>query len=421
MRRTVLLGLALALLAAAAPAAALPPVKHVFVIVLENKNFEASFGQDSPSPYLAHELTARGKLLTQYHATSHASLGNYISMISGQAANPLTQADCPAGFVDIFPGLITPDGQVLGLGCVYPPQVKTVADQLDVPGLTWKAYMQDMGTPCRHPEIGAIDDTQSARIDDQYAVRHDPFVYFHSIIDSTKCERSVVDLRELTEDLKAPETTPAFSFISPNLCEDGHDAPCVDGQPGGLRSIDGFLRTWVPRILDAPAMADGMLIVTFDEAGDDDSACCGEPTGPSTPSPGIGGPGGGRTGAVVVSPWTQPGTTSDTPYNHYSLLRSIEDLFGLDHLGYAGQAGLRAFGDDVYDTAPPVCSELVRVRKGVLTVRSQTRGTLRVRLRGKVRTHALEACSALRVRLARLGQHGRARVSFAGTRRTVRY
>ena len=60
------------------------------------------------------------------------------------------------------------------------------------------------------------------------------------------------------------------------------------------------------------------------------------------------GPGGGRIGAVLLSPFIAPGTVSDVPYNHYSLLRSVEDIFGLPHLGYAGVAGLKAFGADVY-------------------------------------------------------------------------
>jgi hypothetical protein len=60
------------------------------------------------------------------------------------------------------------------------------------------------------------------------------------------------------------------------------------------------------------------------------------------------GPGGGRIGAVLVSPLIKPGTVSKTPYNHYSLLRSIEDIFGLDYLGYAGQAGLKPFGADIF-------------------------------------------------------------------------
>ncbi|MDX6665933.1 MAG: phosphatidylinositol-3-phosphatase, partial [Solirubrobacteraceae bacterium] len=69
-----------------------------------------------------------------------------------------------------------------------------------------------------------------------------------------------------------------------------------------------------------------------------------------TPMPGIGGPGGGRTGAVVLSRYVKPGSVSDTPYNHYSLLKSLEQVFGIgEYLGYANMAGLAAFGDDVYN------------------------------------------------------------------------
>ena len=72
--------------------------------------------------------------------------------------------------------------------------------------------------------------------------------------------------------------------------------------------------------------------------------------------PGIEGPGGGRTGTVVLSRYVTPGSTNDTPYNHYALLRSLEDLFGLSHLGYAGAGGLRPFGADVYNAAPPAAA-----------------------------------------------------------------
>ncbi len=73
---------------------------------------------------------------------------------------------------------------------------------------------------------------------------------------------------------------------------------------------------------------------------------------PTRASPGITGPGGGRVGAVLISKFIRPGSVNDTPYNHYSLLRSIEDLFRLNHLGYAGQTGLVAFGSDVYNCYP---------------------------------------------------------------------
>ncbi|MEA2424097.1 MAG: phosphatidylinositol-3-phosphatase, partial [Thermoleophilaceae bacterium] len=351
------LAAALALPAASPAATAPPPIKHVFVIVLENKSFEESFGPNSQAPYLANTLRKKAVLLQNYYGTSHFSLGNYITMISGQAANPTTQADCPVPWNDIVPGTIGSDGQVIGQGCVYPKGAKTIANQLDDKGLPWRGYMEDMGTPCRHPVIGTQDDTQQAEVGDQYAARHNPFMYFHSIIDdNASCEQHVVDLSALTTDLADPSTTANLSFITPDLCHDGHDSPCVDGQPGGLVSADLFLQEWVPKILDSSAFKDdGMLIVTFDEGevGNPSSAtaCCGEVPGPNSPQPGIDGPGGGRTGAVVLSSLTAPGSVNDTPYNHYALLRTIEDAFGLDHLGFAGASNLQAFGPDVFNAA----------------------------------------------------------------------
>ena len=107
----------------------------------------------------------------------------------------------------------------------------------------------------------------------------------------------------------------------------------------------------MPRILASPAFAEnGLLIITFDEADSGDaSACCSELPGLNTIDAGGSGPGGGRTGAVLISRFIQPGTVNDTPYNHYALLRSIEDLFALPHLGFAAQPGLKPFGLDVYN------------------------------------------------------------------------
>jgi hypothetical protein len=104
----------------------------------------------------------------------------------------------------------------------------------------------------------------------------------------------------------------------------------------------------VPRILDAPAMRSGLLIVTFDESESGAEAGGFVPNGPNTLLQGISGPGGGRTGAVLISPQIKPGTVSDQPYNHYSLLRSTEDIFGLGHLGYADDPSVLPFGDDVF-------------------------------------------------------------------------
>jgi hypothetical protein len=338
------LTLALIATGCSAAAATQPPVRHVFVVVLENKDYVETFGPDSKAPYLAGDLTGRGQLLTQYYGIAHDSLPNYIAMVSGQGPNPQTRADCRR-FTDFAaaPGL-DGDGQAVGSGCVYPARVKTLADQLTAAGLTWRGYMQGMGSPCRHPAVGAADDTQKARVGDQYAARHNPFVYFHSIIDGRDCARNDVPLDRLPGDLASASRTPNVSFIVPDLCDDGHDAPCVDGRPGGLVSADAWLRRWIPRILGSPAFKrDGMLVVTFDEAEDDASACC---DGGTTP-----GRGGGRTGAVVLSPFVEPASINATPYNHYALLRTIEDLFGLEHLGFAGRPNLRAFGGDVFGRA----------------------------------------------------------------------
>ena len=124
-------------------------------------------------------------------------------------------------------------------------------------------------------------------------------------------------------------------------------------RPGGLGQADAFLAQWVPKIMAAPAYRDsGLIVITFDE-GSDAAACCGETSGlspdhPNVPEPGKTGPGGGRIGAVLLSPLIRPGTVSTVPYNHYSLLRTIEDIFGLPHLGDAAMPQVRSFGPDIF-------------------------------------------------------------------------
>jgi hypothetical protein len=343
---------------AAAKPAKLPPIGHVFTIVLENKSYATTFADPAPDPYLADTLAAKGQLLTQYYGTGHHSLGNYITMISGQSENPTTQADC-ASFEEFTPGTRGADGQAVGSGCVYPAAFKTVADQLEKRDLTWRGYMEDMGadpvrdngTRCAHPPVGAPDPTHGATAADQYATRHNPFVYFHSIIDDPAgCGAHVVNLDLLQKDLSKERKTPNFSFISPDLCSDGHDATCINpAQAGGYAGIDGFLRTWVPRILKSKAYKrDGLLIVTFDESESGSEACCFVPTGPNVTEQGGPGPGGGRVGAVLISKFIERGTVNDQPYNHYDYLRTMEDIFGLRHLGYAARPEVRSFGKDVF-------------------------------------------------------------------------
>jgi hypothetical protein len=390
--------------ASAAVSTAAAKVRHVFVIVLENKSFDNTFATSTQDPYLRTTLVPMGGLLTQYYGTGHFSLDNYISMISGQAPTPDTEDDCLPGLTgsmsnynDVMQTGTTPDGQVIAKGgCVYPASVKTLPDQLSAAGLRWRGYMQDMGNDpareratCGHPLTGiGTDHTGAAEapssavpLGDAYATRHNPFMYFHSIIDSPSCDINVVNLEQLTADLGAVANTPNFIFITPNLCDDGHDGSgsgaagttCANGQPGGLTSADAFLKTWVPKILASPAyQRDGLLIITFDESNYTQSissnastgqttidltfpgeSCCRQPPGPniSAKRPGrlrlvntatkvenivFNGYGGDRIGALLLSPFVKPGSTSSIAYNHYSLLKSLEDIFQLGaHLGYA--------------------------------------------------------------------------------------
>jgi len=356
--------LALASVPATVPAAAqaqgargpVPPIRHVFVIVLENQSYHVTFGPGSPAPYLADTLVRAGALLRQYYGTGHASLDNYISMVAGLGPTPETQADC-GRYVEFRQRGMAAYGQPIGRGCIYPAHVPTIASQLMARHLTWKAYMEDMGNDptresatCGHATIGAVDATERAAPRDQYAAKHNPFVYFHGIIDSPVCHTNVVPLTRFEADLRSAATTPNYSLIAPSLCHDGHDRPCANGEPGGLVSANAFLAHWVPLITQSPAFRKGgLLIITFDEASSADaSACCHEMSGPNVRYAGTHGPGGGRTGTVVLSPYVRPGTVSDVPYNHYSMLRSVEDVFGLGHIGFAAQRGLRAFGRDVY-------------------------------------------------------------------------
>jgi phosphatidylinositol-3-phosphatase len=381
MRRTVcLMSLVVALLGAVAPAradAALPPVKHIFTIVLENQDFAETFLEGQAlAAYTTRTLPLMGALVPGYWGTGHSSLDNYIAMVSGQGPNVDTQGDCndPSTMGDAEHPSFSMDarGQAIGKGCMYPPPVKSIADQLDGNGLTWKGYMEDMAGPCKTPGDGSNNG--------DYKTKHNPFVYFHSTTDRKPyCDARDVPLNQLTEDLKSEATTPNFAFIVPNQCNDGHDDQpfCSDGSLGGLVPVDAWMQQWVRPILNSPAFRDdGLLIVLWDEADTDASSCCNEPKGANLGPNETNGQyspidvppltnGGGQTGAVFISRWITPGTVSTEQYNHYSYLRSVEDLFGIDsggtdgkgHLGYAAQDGLKSFGSDIFTafdgTTPP--------------------------------------------------------------------
>jgi phosphatidylinositol-3-phosphatase len=360
-----------------------PPIKHVWVIELENESLGYTFGPSGRkfAPYLTRTLVSEGALLRNYYGIGHDSLDNYVAEISGQSGNYELNEDCGifAPFIQ-FGGenfdKWTKYGQLSGEGCVFPRYVDTIAGQLTTHHLTWLEYAQDMGNDprrdgtvmtrsgpaCGHPRLGAVDLTDSTSpANDSYATRHNPFMYFESIIaNQAYCNSHVLSFRPLAHDLKRIATTPNYSFITPNTCYDGHDWPkCQNGSPGRLPKVNQFLKTWIPRIMASPAYRrNGLIMIMFDESGDDSNAtaCCGEvdglgyddPSHPNMNEVGLYGPGGGRVGAVLLSRYIRPGTVSNHPYNHFSQLRSFEDLFGLGHLGDAQQPQVDSFGPDVY-------------------------------------------------------------------------
>jgi phosphatidylinositol-3-phosphatase len=431
----------------------LPPVKHVFLIVLADQPYAQTFGPESPAPYLAQTLERRGELLVRFYGVAREELANEVALISGLGPTPQTVADCPT-FTDIVPTTPNKEGQYGGEGCIYPSAAQTVGDQLAAKKLTWRVYAEGMnegGSPtCRHPAFGAADPTTLLPPGGKFATFRDPFTYFDSVIDSPACAHEDVGLEKLAGDLKSAKNTPALSYIVPGLCDDGRPTQCAPGAQSGLPAADAFLHRVVPEILASPAYRHGgLLIITTDQAPAtgvyaDSSACCLQPrfpapqvaqppagaqpggapsstattttsttTAPATPTspatttptvttpatstpetgapatttPSAGAPttttpstttttpgtttpgtttpgtitpgattpaiqlppsGGGQVGALLLSPYVKPGTANQEPFNDFSLLRTIENLFGLPHLGYAAKSGAGAFEASVF-------------------------------------------------------------------------
>jgi hypothetical protein len=298
-------------------------IKHVWLIILENKSYDASFTGLNNNTYLWQTLPAEGVLLKNYYGTGHFSLDNYVSMVSGQATQPDTQADCP--FYDQFSGTTDTSGTIEtnpnygqvssaaganaiagSNGCVYGADVPTLFNQLDSAHVSWKGYAQDLNAAqgdhsagvqyCGSPFASAAAagstaqaNPGSANATDQYVPKHFPFPWFQSVLGSGDCNAAhIADVFDATNglyhDLQSESTTPAFSWISPNNCSDAHDAVCKGNNlsggfsdpntvnppknnTGGLYAADLFLSHVIPEIEKSPAFKDGGLIdITFDEA-----------------------------------------------------------------------------------------------------------------------------------------------------------
>lgn len=308
--------LALAALAlpfgAGAKPAKITPVRRVFVYVMENTSYGDVVG-NKDAPYL-NSLISKYALAANYTATGHASLDNYIAMTSGQLPNPATSGDC------FFYGSPL---------CIQ--DVPNIADQLEAKRLTWRGYMDSMPRPCAHTAENTPEQSQNG-----YTPRHNPFVYYRDIMgDTARCNSHVVPLTELWRDQQRG-TVPSYAFISPDTCHDGHDsgAACTEG--GGVKEADSFARRTVPRILGDKSFRSGsLLILTFDEGGipDDDGNVSADSGYPDF---------GGKIFTLLVSPNVTKGAKLTDPYDHYSMLKTIEDVFCLDYLGNAAGPQVRS-------------------------------------------------------------------------------
>jgi phosphatidylinositol-3-phosphatase len=324
------------------------PIKHVFLISLVSSGYQAAFGTGTASqmPYLNGTLRPKGLLLTSYSVLSEAITPNGVATLSGQPPTKATEEECPV--FTAFPptSKLSKAGIVSGEGCVYPVEVFTLGDQLEVGGFSWRAYMEGMVNPttgapdnCVYP--GAEEEEKPAT--GGYSARLNPFTHFHSVLDLGACSTGDVPITELEKDLKSEAKTPSFSYISPDLCSAGVTGQCPEGSPDGAAAADAWLAEVVPEILGSPAYKkDGLLIVSFGGVNPPAPPAEGEAAPPAPANP-------LKTGAVLVSKFITKGSTDAAPYNPYSLLRSSEELFGLGQLAKAGEAKVKTFAPALLD------------------------------------------------------------------------
>jgi len=237
--------------------------------VEENTNYANVVGS-SQGPYLNGLITQYGSA-TQYYANTHPSIGNYMMLTTGQV---LTNDDSQ-----------TPRS--------FPVSADNVVRELVAAGKTWKSYAEDL------PSVGYTGgDTGN------YAVRHNPLAYMTDVQNNASQQQNLVPFTQFPQDLAAG-SLPEFSFIVPNLCDDAHDC--------SLNVADSWLKTNIdPLIKNSVFQKDGLLIIVFDESGNDNTN------------------GGGRVAAVLVSPaFSKVGYSSTTFYQHQSVLRLILSGLGV--------------------------------------------------------------------------------------------
>lgn len=267
--RRAVLSCLLAIPAAARAADDQPFVNPGFRRVMVVVLENADYKKAVRQPFLAG-LMKRGATLTDYHAITHPSQPNYVALIGGDTL----------GIVD--------DSRV-----DLNDRVRHLGDLLEAKGKTWAAYAEDYPGHCFYRERNG-----------RYARKHEPFMSFLDVVTVPHHCAKVKDAAELDKDLAA-DALPDFSLYTPGLDNDGHDTD--------VAYADRWLKKRFGPLLDDPEFMGGMLfVVTFDE----DS-----------------GTKGNRILTVLVGDTVKSGVKSSTRYDHYSLLRTIEDAFKLGTLG----------------------------------------------------------------------------------------
>jgi hypothetical protein len=336
-----------ATLANAAPALeGVPRFQHVFVIVEENKDYAQIM-----DPALAPNISGLAKTYgnaTQFFAEVHPSEANYVAMLGGDTFGIFDDDAfyCKAGSTQLMcNGSARP---------AYPDHTvhaRHLGEQLEAAGLTWKGYYENL------PEPGSLATTASDPAFDNgtrktalYASKHSGFMNFAGVQADPQRTGRIVGFDQLERDL-AGGKAPNFALIVPNQCNEMHGlhgegvpADCDGANPAALiRRGDAYTAALVRKIQASPAWrapGNAAIVITFDEgSGKTREGCCGvTPEAPSNF-------GGGHIPTIVITNHGPRGLRDDRPCNHYCLLRTVEDAFGLnEHLGHAADTskGVRA-------------------------------------------------------------------------------
>jgi phosphatidylinositol-3-phosphatase len=352
-----------------------PPITNVWLVALSQGSFSQSLTAPAAYPYLDKTLVPEGTLLSDYRLVAGSELANEIALLSGQGPNPATEANCPTYEAVLPPTSSGSEGLASGTGCVYPASVQSLAGEVTTAGLTWRGYAQDMtsttaGTAdaCVHPMLGEAAPTPAPVAGQDYAAFRNPFVFFDSLLENGACVSDDVDLTRLGPDLANPANTPNFSWIAPAACDDGSSLSCASAGPSagaapvGAAAVDSFLQQVVTQIMATPAyQRHGLIIITFDSAPAAASqgaaaasnrsanriakASAGA-TSPSATSAAH----GPAVGALLLSPFVQRGARVSPAFDDFSILKSLEQLYGVPLLGHAADTGVAQLGSKVYTT-----------------------------------------------------------------------